>query len=101
MQAAGTASTVSTTSLAHDVPMAGHMGVTRTKDCLLQRYYWPGIFTDTANYCQSCEVCQKSNPKCPIRAKMGSMPLINQPFQRVAMDIVGPYPVLREETSLF
>ena len=25
--------------LAHDVPMAGHMGITRTKDRLLQRYY--------------------------------------------------------------
>ena len=76
--------------LAHDVPMAGHMGVTRTKDRLLQRYYWPGIFTDTANYCRSCEVCQKSNPKCPNRAKMVSMPLINQPFQRIAMDVIGP-----------
>ena len=38
--------------LAHYVPMAGHMGITHTKDCLLQRYYWPGIFTDTANYCK-------------------------------------------------
>ena len=45
--------------LAHDVPMAGHMGITRTKDRLLQRYYWPGVFTDVANYCRSCEVCQK------------------------------------------
>lgn len=76
--------------LAHDVPMAGHTGVTRTKDRLLQRYYWPGIFTDTANYCRSYEVCQKSNPKCPSRAKMVSMPLINQPFQRIAMDVIGP-----------
>ena len=78
--------------LAHDVPMAGHMGITRTKDRLLQRYYWPGVFTDIANYCRSCEVCQKSNSKCPTRAKMVSMPLIEQPFQRIAMDVVGPLP---------
>ena len=78
--------------LAHDVPMAGHMGITRTKDRLLQRYYWPGIFSDTADYCRSCEVCQKSNLKYPIRAKMVSMPLIEQPFQRIAMDVVGPLP---------
>ena len=78
--------------LAHDVPMAGHMGITRTKDRLLQRYYWPGAFTDTANYCRSCEVCQKSNSKCPTKAKMISMPLIEQPFQRIAMDVVGPLP---------
>ena len=78
--------------LAHDVPMAGHMGITRTKDRLLQRYYWPGIFADAADYCRSCEVCQKSNPKYPIRAKMVSMPLIEQPFQRIAMDVIGPLP---------
>ena len=48
--------------LAHDVPMAGHMGITHTKDRLLQRYYWPGIFSDTADYCRSCEACQKSIP---------------------------------------
>ena len=40
--------------LAHDVPTAGHMGITRTNDRLLQRYYRPGVFTDTANYYRSC-----------------------------------------------
>ena len=78
--------------LAHDVPMAGHMGITRTKNRLLQCYYWPGVFTDVANYCRTCEVCQKSNPKSPPRAKMVSLPVIEQPFQRVAMDVIGPLP---------
>ena len=55
--------------LAHDAPMAGHMGITKTKNRLLQRYYWPGIFTEVANYCQSCEVCQKSNPRHPPKAR--------------------------------
>ena len=35
--------------LAHDVPMAGHMGISRTKDRILQRYYWPGIFSMLLN----------------------------------------------------
>ena len=65
--------------LAYDVPMAGRIGIIRTKERLLQKYYWPGIFTDAANYCRSCEVCQKSNPKYHIRAKMVSTPLIEQP----------------------
>ena len=78
--------------LAHDVPITGHVGITRTKNPLFQRYYWPGVFTDTANYCRSCEVCQKSNFKCPTKAKMIPMPLIEQPFQQIAMDIVGPLP---------
>ena len=76
--------------LAHDVPMAGHMGIARTKERILQRYYWPGIFTEVANYCRSCEVCQKNDPKHPPRAKIVSMPWIEQPFKRIAMDVVGP-----------
>ena len=32
--------------LAYDVPRAGHMGITKTKNHLLQHYYWPGIFTE-------------------------------------------------------
>ena len=40
--------------LAHDVPMAGHLGVTKTKDRVLQRYYWPGVFKDVASYCRTC-----------------------------------------------
>ena len=64
----------------HDVPIAGRMGITHTKDHLFQKYYWPRIFTNAVtNYCRSCEACQKSNPKYPIRAKMVSMPLIEQP----------------------
>ena len=32
--------------LAHDVPMASYLGITKTKNCILQHYFWPGIFTD-------------------------------------------------------
>ena len=78
--------------LAHDVPMAGHLGITKTKDRILQRYYWPGIFTEVARYCKSCEICQKSQPRRPARAEMVPMPLVSPPFHRVAMDIVGPLP---------
>ena len=75
--------------LAHAVPMAGHLGVAKTKNRLLKRYYWLGIFKDVAEYCKSCEVCQKSNPRQPARAEMIPMPLMTQPFQRIAMDIIG------------
>ena len=31
-----------------------------TKDRVLQRYYWPEVFKDVADYCKSCEVCQRN-----------------------------------------
>ena len=78
--------------LAHDVPMAGHLGITKTKDRVLQHYYWPGVFKDVADYCRTCEVCQRSQPRPPGRAELIPMPIISKPFQRIAMDLVGPLP---------
>lgn len=47
--------------LAHEVPMAGHLGITKTKDRVLQRCYWPGAFNNIAQYCCLYEVCQRDN----------------------------------------
>ena len=81
--------------LAHKVTMAGHLGVTKTKDRVLQRYYWPGIFKDVAQYCRTCEVCQRSTPRKLPRAETVPMPLVARPFERIAMDLVGPLPRTR------
>ena len=64
--------------LAHDIPLAGHLGVTKTKDRILQRYYWPGIFGDVAKYCRSCEVCQRNAARCPTKAQLVPMPIIEK-----------------------
>ena len=53
----------------------------------------PGIFRQVANYCKTCDICQKGQRRRHLRqAEMISMPLIDQPFQRIAMDVVGPLP---------
>jgi predicted aspartyl protease len=44
--------------LAHDVPMGGHLGITKTKDRILAKYYWSGVFQEVVQYCRSCEVCR-------------------------------------------
>ena len=31
-------------NIAHDVPMAGHLGINNTKGRILKCYYWPGVF---------------------------------------------------------
>ena len=46
--------------LAHDIPMAGHLGRKKTVDRVLQRFYWPGVFRDVEDHCRTCEQCQKT-----------------------------------------
>ena len=77
--------------LAHGSLMGGHMGIKKTADKIQSAFYWPGIQGDVTRYCKSCDVCQKtvnkgSVPKVPLE----KMPLIDKPFKRVAIDLVGP-----------
>ena len=72
--------------------MAGHLGIRKTRSRIMHRYYWPGIFKDVATYCRTCKVCQRTQTRRPPRVGMVSMPLVAKPFQRIAMDVVGPLP---------
>ena len=75
--------------VAHDIPLAGHLGRKKTLNRILQRFFWPGITHDVRQYCRSCAACQKvatRNPKVCLQP----MPIIDEPFSRIAMDIIGP-----------
>ena len=72
--------------------MAGHLGIWKTRSRVLHHYYWLGIFKDVAAYCRTCEVCQSTQTRRLPRAGMVPMPLVAKPFQRIAMDFVGPLP---------
>ena len=75
------------------IPLAGHPGIEQTKARVLQNFYWPGVFNDVAKYCRSCVVCQKS-VKRPKNSKVAhiSVPVVSEPFKKVAIDIIGPLP---------
>ena len=84
-------------SLAHDIPMSGHLGVTKTCDRILQHFYWPGIRKSVTEYCRTCHTCQlvgKPNQK-PPRAPLHPIPAFEEPFSRVIVDCVGPLPKTR------
>lgn len=77
--------------VAHESVMGGHMGVKKTADKIQKAFYWPGIQGDVSRRCKSCDICQKtvnkgSVPKVPLE----KMPLIDMPFKRVAIDLIGP-----------
>ncbi|XP_022095014.1 uncharacterized protein LOC110981615 [Acanthaster planci] len=78
-------------SLAHDSPLAGHLGVKKMADKLCLSFYWPGVSGDVQRYCRSCDICQRTVSKGRVgRATLGEMPLIDTPFKRIAVDLVGP-----------
>ena len=78
--------------IAHSIPLAGHLGRNKTTSRILQRFYWPTVFKDVASYCKSCSECQKTSTKRAPPAPLIPLPIIDEPFSRIAMDIVGPLP---------
>ena len=76
--------------LAHEIPLAGHLGKEKIRRRVLRRFYWPNVFGDVEEFCRTCAVCQKASHKGAGKAPLMPLPVISEPFSRVAMDIVGP-----------
>ncbi|KAJ8032705.1 hypothetical protein HOLleu_26306 [Holothuria leucospilota] len=88
--------------LAHDTPLAGHLGTKKTTDRVLSSFYWPGVHDDIRRYCLSCEICQRTVSKGSVgRVPLGTMPLIDTPFRRVAVDLVGPITPITERGNRY
>ncbi|XP_063590436.1 uncharacterized protein LOC134767369 [Penaeus indicus] len=77
--------------LAHSGIMGGHLGTSKTKDRILAHFFWPGVTVAVTRYCRSCDVCQRTVDKGKVsKVRLGDMPLIGEPFSRMAVDLVGP-----------
>ena len=77
--------------LAHDPPIGGHLGGKKTLEHIWGTFYWPGMCAQVRKYVESCEQCQKVVPRGRVpKLLMHPLPLMEEPFQRVAVDLVGP-----------
>ena len=78
-------------TLAHDSILAGHLAAKKTSEKILTNFYWPNLWGDVARFCQSCDTCQRSAPKGRTsKVPLDQMPIIDQPFSWVAVDLIGP-----------
>ncbi|XP_075762946.1 uncharacterized protein LOC142819454 [Pelodiscus sinensis] len=76
--------------VAHANPWAGHLGQEKTVKRILQRFYWPGVYREVRDFCESCPQCQKAGPRNVPKAPLVPLPVVDVPFERIAMDVVGP-----------
>ena len=77
--------------LAHETLMSGHLGTKKTLDRFVAEFFWPEICGDVARFRKSCDICQRTIQKGRVsKVPLGKLPLINTPFKRVAVYIVGP-----------
>ena len=81
-------------SMAHSLPLGGHLGINKTTNKILRQFFWPGLRKDVSNFCKSCHTCQvvgKHKLDPPV-APLQPIPAFGEPFSRVIIDCVGPLP---------
>ncbi len=70
--------------------MAGHLGQAATLNRLMARFFRPGIHENVRRWCASCCECQLVNPPASPKAPLRPLPLMQVPFERIGMDLIGP-----------
>ncbi len=57
-----------------------------------RKFVWPLLARDVTQYFQSCVTCQTCNRASVRKAPMVERPVLSEPFEQMAFDLVGPLP---------
>ena len=72
---------------AHEQVSTGHPGIKKTRELLIQRYYWKGLPQDVERYVHNCGVCRRSHvPRDKTPGLLQSLPVPERPWQHITMD---------------
>ncbi|XP_030840557.1 uncharacterized protein LOC100889000 isoform X3 [Strongylocentrotus purpuratus] len=71
------------------VNSGGHLGRDRTRHVVLQRFYWPGISHDVAQYIKCCVPCQKAAPSIKHKQPLHPIPVTGV-WDQIGVDLIGP-----------
>ena len=67
--------------MAHEFLFGGHLGINNTLAKVRTQFFWPDMCEDVANFCRSCDVCQKIVSKSRVpKAELGRLPTIEVPI---------------------
>ena len=76
---------------AHNSLLGGHMGIYKSAERIMERYYWPAMVEDIKDHIRSCLQCQKNKPyRRPEKIPLTPLPQPPAPNHRVHIDLFGP-----------
>ena len=78
--------------LGHCNLLAGHFGVKKTFAKIAKSFVWPKMWVEVKAFVKSCAGCQRAARNTGARAPLHPLPIVSEPFSKVAFDIVGPLP---------
>jgi Reverse transcriptase (RNA-dependent DNA polymerase)/RNase H-like domain found in reverse transcriptase/Integrase zinc binding domain/Integrase core domain len=76
---------------AHGQVLTGHDGTFKTKERLLESYYWPAMDKEILEFIKSCHKCQTTKKYHPLgKQPIQPLPQCSQLNQRIHADLFGP-----------
>ena len=73
---------------AHGAALSGHGGTLKTKERILQSYFWPGMDQDIQTHLKTCQKCQLRRTRDHTKpALLSPLPQCTQPNQRIYADL--------------
>ncbi|XP_017478435.1 PREDICTED: uncharacterized protein K02A2.6-like [Rhagoletis zephyria] len=77
----------------HDSLTSSHAGIQKAIEKLRRYLFWPGLAKDVREYIRQCEICKENKaPNITLRPPMGAHIPTCRPFQKLYIDLLGPYP---------
>ena len=73
---------------AHDINLAGHRGLQKTRERLQTVAFWPGSTADIKKYIRTCATCCRFKPSYDKHAPILRFNNATRPFERVHIDLV-------------
>ncbi|XP_030634258.1 receptor-type tyrosine-protein phosphatase gamma [Chanos chanos] len=77
----------------HTSLSSGHPGITRTKELISRRFWWPSLTDDVKDFVLSCPVCAQSKSSRALPSGMlEPLPIPARPWSHIAMDFITDLP---------
>ena len=74
----------------------GHFGRDKTLQKICSRFYWRDMTKHIKEYVNTCEQCQKANPKMiKETAVLHPIPVKTEVWHQIGIDLVGPLKLTR------
>lgn len=83
-------------SVFESVHNLSHPSLRSTRREVAQRFYWPSMNTDVAEWCRSCMSCQSSKVHRHVKIPPTQIQIPTARFKQIDIDIVGPLPTSSE-----
>ena len=77
----------------HESLLSGHLGKWKTREQIVQCFYWFGVRENSDLWVEKCNTCASvMEPHQKSQPPLGTMP-VGAPLDRLATDILGPHPL--------